>query len=152
MSAIKHVFSTQDISSQEQLVEILFSQGIDVTQATLSRDLKILQVSKVPDGKGGNIYALTSEEDLKATEEQYIKDFLRGFISLEGSGNLLVLKTLSGHAQAVAAALDNLEVEGALGTLAGDDTVLIILKEGVLKSEFFAHLKQRIPSWVQDLD
>ncbi|OHD14053.1 MAG: hypothetical protein A2Z96_05100 [Spirochaetes bacterium GWB1_48_6] len=147
LAAIKHMISTEDIFSQEQLVDRLFDQGIEVTQATLSRDLKLLQVSKVPDGRGGNIYALTSEEDLKATEDQFILDFLRGYISVDGSGNLLVLKTLPGHAPSVAAALDNLEVEGALGTVAGDDTVLIILKEGILRGHFYTNLKHRIPGW-----
>lgn len=147
LTAIKNIISSQDIASQEQLAELLTAQGMEVTQATLSRDLKQLQVSKVPDGRGGTVYALTSEEDLKHTEEQFIGDFLRGFLSIDGSGNLLVLRTLAGHAHAVGAALDNLEVEGALGTVAGDDTVLIILREGVVRTDFYKNLKTRIPGW-----
>lgn len=147
LKAIKHLIASQDIASQEQLVDLLTAKGYELTQATLSRDLRMLQVSKVPDGRGGYIYALTDEEDLKASEEEYIKDFLRGYISIEGSGNLLVIKALPGHAPAVASAVDNLEVEGALGTVAGDDTVLVILKEGVSRPQFYLNLKHRIPGW-----
>jgi transcriptional regulator of arginine metabolism len=74
-----------------------------------------------------------------------VQDFLRGFVSLEWSGAFALLKTLPGHAASVASALDNLRVEGILGTVAGDDTILVVPRDGVTRQRIQKALRQRIP-------
>lgn len=124
---------------------LLTEEGYEVTQATLSRDLKALRVGKVSSADGSYLYALPEESD--RSREELLLDFQRGYLNMEASGNLVVLKTLPGHAQATAWALDNLDVAGILGTVAGDDTILIILKQG---SDFRAlqrELMSLMPGW-----
>lgn len=128
LKAIRTIISERKITSQDHLLQELESEGVIITQATLSRDLKVLRVGKVPDNAGGYYYAL-SETDGESTTG-YVEDFKRGYLSIAFSGNLGVIKTLAGHADTVAIALDRLEFPEILGTIAGDDTILVILKEG----------------------
>ena len=130
--------------SQEELLGLLHQEGFAVTQATLSRDLKYLQVGKLPDGQGGYRYGL-AETGAPASEASLIEDFRRGFLAIEFSGNQGVIKTLPGHASSVAFALDNLRVRGVLGTIAGDDTILVIPRDRVRRSALVAALRARIP-------
>jgi transcriptional regulator of arginine metabolism len=130
--------------SQEELLRMLRQEGFEVTQATLSRDLKQLRVGKLPDGQGGYRYGL-AESGPPAPEASLIEDFRRGFLSIEFSGNQGVIKTLPGHASSVAFALDNLRVRGLLGTIAGDDTILVIPRDGVRRAALAAALRARIP-------
>jgi len=120
-------------------------EDIAVTQATLSRDLKVLKVGKVSEGSSGYYYTLPSDEERRESERSYIQDFLRGYVSLDFSGNLGVVRTLAGHAGSVALALDCLNMEEILGTVAGDDTVLIVLREGVTHKAILKELREKIP-------
>lgn len=131
LQVIKDLINRNRIVSQDHLLNLLQNQGISTTQATLSRDLKSLKVNKVFDGDKGYYYTLASEENYDDTREHYFRDIQRGFLSMEFSENLGVLNTLSGHANPVAAAIDRLNFDEILGTIAGDDTILLILKEGV---------------------
>lgn len=127
--AITNLISSQKVVSQEQLLSLLEEQNIETTQATLSRDLKSMKVSRVFDGHGGYNYSLAgsgSTENLP--DDHYLQDIRRGVISLDSSGNIAVINTLSGHANAVAAALDNLNFEEIVGTVAGDDTIMVLLR------------------------
>lgn len=133
LKAIKSIIRKNRIGSQEELLECLAENGFSVTQATLSRDLKFLKVGKVPDTGGGFFYRLPRAESMKETKEGFYRDLRRGSISIAFSGNLAVLHTMPGHANSAAFALDNLEFDEILGTIAGDDTILLILKEGVQK-------------------
>ena len=110
----------------------LEEDGVSVTQATLSRDLKVLKVGKVPDSGGGYYYVLSETEG--ESVQGYIEDFKRGYLSLAFSNNLGVIKTLAGHADTVAIALDKLDLPEILGTIAGDDTILLIIREGEAKN------------------
>jgi transcriptional regulator of arginine metabolism len=145
LKTIKRIIKTNHIASQEELLGLLTAEGYTVTQATLSRDLKLLKVGKVSEGQTGYYYTLPGEEDRRESEKSYVQDFQRGYVSIEFSHNLGVVRTLTGHANSVALALDNLGMEEILGTVAGDDTVLVILKEDVTRAHIIGKLREKIP-------
>ncbi len=145
LHTIKNIIKNDRIRSQEQLLERLSEAGYPVTQGTLSRDLKFLKVGKVPDAGGGFYYKLPATEQIKETKEGFLQDIARGCISIDFSGNLSVLHTMPGHANSVAFALDNLEIHEVLGTIAGDDTVLIILREEIKRSTLVETLQGIAP-------
>lgn len=148
LRAIKKVIRGNRINSQDMLLNLLQREGFNVTQATLSRDLKLLKVGKVSEGVDGYYYTLPSEEERRESERSYIQDFQRGYVSIDFSGNLGVVRTLAGHANSVALALDCMNLDDILGTVAGDDTILIVLREGVAPGQLMQQLTQKIP----DLD
>jgi transcriptional regulator of arginine metabolism len=123
-TAILDLIRTHRIGSQEALRGLLGERGIDVTQATLSRDMAELRLLKVMGPDGGAHYSLPERE--QAAPLEGLLSTL--FVSAEASGNLLVLKTMTGGAQAVGLAIDRAEWPEVIGTLAGDDTVLIVLR------------------------
>jgi len=145
LKIIKKLIKENKIDSQEKLLEHLEKEDLGVTQATLSRDLKLLKVSKVADSNKGYYYSLLEEELQIVSEERYIMDINRGFLSINFSGNMGVIRTFSGHANTVALALDNLEMDEIIGTIAGDDTVLIVMKDGLTSIEFTNRLRERFP-------
>ncbi len=145
LKAIKNLIKNNTIESQDDLQSLLLKEGYDVTQATLSRDLKLLKVAKVPDGQNGYMYALPGEGENAESEAIYVQDFLRGYVSIDFSGNIVVIKTFSGHANTVCNALDNLNMEEVLGTVAGDNCMFACIKEGVSGDEFMKKLKKHIP-------
>ncbi len=110
----------------------------------MSRDLKLLKVSKVPDTDKGYYYSLVEEELQKVSEERNIMDINRGFLSINFSGNMGVIRTFSGHAMTVALAFDNLELDEIIGTIAGDDTVFMVIKEGMTPGSFIDSLREKI--------
>lgn len=145
LKAIKKIIKANRIQSQENLLTRLQGEGFTVTQATLSRDLKLLKVGKVSEGMSGYYYTMPSEEEQRETERNYVQDFLRGYVSIDFSGNLGVIRTLTGHADSVAIALDSLGLDEVLGTIAGDDTVLIVLRAGVSEEALLKRLRARFP-------
>lgn len=120
-------------------------EGFSVTQATLSRDLKLLKVGKVSEGSEGYFYTLPSEEERRESERSFIQDFRRGYVSVEVSGNVAVVRTLTGHADSVGFALDNLNISEVIGTVSGNDTVIAVLREGTGHAELLARLKDKVP-------
>lgn len=145
LKAIKSLIKNNIIESQDDLLNLLLQEGYEVTQATLSRDLKLLKVGKVPDGKSGYMYALPGEDDSAESEAIYVQDFLRGYVSIDFSGNIVVIKTFPGHANTVCNAIDNLNLDEVLGTVAGDNCMFACLREGVSGEEFMETLKHHIP-------
>ena len=143
--AVRELIAGGVISSQGQLLQRLSARGHPITQATLSRDLKILKVGKLPDGAGGYTYAFRDESDFAGSETSVQAMFLQGYRSIAFSGNLAVIHTLPGHAGSVALALDKLAVPAILGTVAGDDTVLAVLADGTTEDAARAALQRRIP-------
>lgn len=143
LKIIKKLIKEKKINSQEKLLELLSNKNFNVTQATLSRDLKLLKVSKVPDTNKGYYYSLMEEELQKVSEERNIMDINRGFLSINFSVNMGVIRTFSGHAMTVALAFDNLELDEIIGTIAGDDTVFIVIKEGLSPDGFLQNLRTR---------
>jgi len=145
LKTIKKLIKAERIQSQDSLLLHLQKEGFDVTQATLSRDLKLLKVGKISDGSGGYIYTVNSSEDGLDSEKIYVQDFLRGYISIDFSGNMLVIKTLPGHANTVCNAIDNLGLDDILGTVAGENCMFGVLKEGVKGADFMEVLREKIP-------
>lgn len=125
-SAILELIRSRRVASQMELRTFLGEQGIDVTQATLSRDLRDLRLVKVPGAEGGGHYTLPDEWEHSPPLETLLPTL---FISAEGAGNLLVVRTMTGGAQAVALGIDWEEWPEVLGTIAGDDTILLILRD-----------------------
>ncbi len=145
---IKQIISQEIVSSQDELQIRLQERGCDVTQATLSRDLRSLQVMKVSDAKNGYIYRLV---EAKAVEQKLPIEVSRidfmsdGIVNIEFSGNLLVVKTLPGYANSVASIIDKANPVEIIGTVAGDDTILIIMREGVGRHDVVQALKTIMP-------
>lgn len=128
LAHIKSIVSQHEVETQEELLGLLERDGISVTQATISRDIKELQLTKVVGSHGRYIYALPTHTP-HLTWVTVRHRIVEVFISLARAQNLLVLKVLPGHAHSIAWLLDNIEVPGLLGTLAGDDTILLILAD-----------------------
>lgn len=146
LKAIRKLIKTYRIESQETLLGHLQKEGYAVTQATLSRDLKLLKVGKISDGHNGYVYSLPGDDDRQETERTFAQDFLRGYISIDWSNNMVVIRTYSGHSDSVALAVDNLALDEVLGTIAGrDNTVFVCLREGVTGEDFLRQMKEKIP-------
>lgn len=130
------IIKNNNVGSQEELLRMLSEKGIFVTQATLSRDLKMLKTSKVPLDHGAYAYMLPDVSTAKIkTTGRRTTDFSRhvgnGFISLEFTGNLAVLLTRNGYASGIAYDIDMLNAPEIAGTIAGANTVFIALRDGV---------------------
>ena len=137
---IKEFLATQDIGSQDELINLLLKKGISITQATLSRDIREMKVSKVPNSQGLYVYKLTD------SEENNIKLTDLGFLGIEFSGNLAVIKTRPGYAMGIAYEIDGSSAEEFLGTVAGDDTILLIIKENIQRKDVLKALSKLIPN------
>lgn len=144
LNAIRKLIKKEKVKSQDTLLDYLKKEGFAVTQATLSRDLKALKVGKISDGFGSYVYTLSEEQ--QETGRTYANDFLRGCISIDWSGNIVVIKTHSGHSDPVAVALDSFCLDEILGTIAGNDNnVAVFLREGVSGEDFMRRMKEIIP-------
>ena len=121
---IMEIIESKDVETQEELANYLKEAGFAVTQATVSRDIRKLKLSKIPDGKGRQKYAASKRED-GSVEERYIRVLREGFTSMDMAQNLVVIRTVSGMAMAVAAALDAMKFPEVLGCIAGDDTIMV---------------------------
>jgi len=139
--AIKQAILSSRISSQDELLHIMKDQGFELTQATLSRDLKILKVAKVSDQVLGYVYVIPEGVNTENQRENSRINFLAdGFRDLQFSGNLAVMRTMPGYASSLAAVIDNSEPYEIIGTIAGDDTILLIMREGVTHSDLINSL------------
>ncbi len=147
LKAIRKIIREHRIDSQEHLLRRLEDQGYRVTQATLSRDLKLLKVGKQAVGNEGYFYSLPSEEMRRERERSFSIDFARGYVSIDFTGALAIIRTLTGHADSVAIAIDNLNIEAVLGTVAGDDTVFVALREDITRDDFLDDLRSRVPEF-----
>ena len=145
LEIIAKIIRGQKIESQDALLLELKKLGIEITQATLSRDLKTLRASRISDGWCAYYYALSDDDKEILCEDDYIRAVHFGVRSIEFSGSFGVIKTRIGHANSVAAALDHIDLPEILGTIAGDDTIFIVLREGSTKEDLIASFKERIP-------
>ena len=126
-SLILEIIEQKDIETQEELAEELKRRGVKVTQATVSRDIKELRLLKVLSDHGGYKYA-TVERAEKGMSERFIRILSESVISLDNVGNLIVIKTLSASANAAAEAIDSMKWSVVLGSIAGDNTILVIAR------------------------
>ena len=152
LTAIREIISTHDISSQDEILNELTKRGFSLTQATLSRDIKKLQIAKVPDSMGNYRYHvapnIVSRQTVQTQAGTGADIISKSAVSIEFSGQMAVVKTTPGYASVVADIVDKSQCEGIMGTLAGDDTVLIILRENVLHKTIVGHLMH----WLPDID
>lgn len=125
--AILDIIAHQDIETQEQLLTALKTQGFHCTQATISRDIKELQLVKALSPGGTYCYVVSDRKGKGEHDERLRNIFREGVISVAVAQNLVVVKTMPGLANAAAAALDRMNIEHMVGTLAGDDTALLIM-------------------------
>ncbi len=126
---IIEIIRKNDVETQEDLAKLLQEEGINVTQATVSRDIRELKLFKAPAENGGQKYAAQEPgEELEPVENRYLRVLHDAFVSAEAAQNILVLKTVSGMAMAAAAALDALEFEEIVGCIAGDDTIFAAVR------------------------
>ena len=128
--AILRLVREQQLSTQEDLAEALRREGLDAVQATVSRDIAQLGLVKVRDPAGRLVYALPGSADLDRLGE-LTSALRRWAVSLDSSANLLVIRTPPGHANALARAIDEAHLPDVIGTIAGDDTITVIAREGV---------------------
>lgn len=125
---IKEIIENNVIETQEDLAEALGKQSIRVTQATVSRDIKELMLIKVPAGEGRYRYAFPVENNTAFLQPRMERIFQDSVVGMDYSANIVVIKTLPGTAQAVAAAIDNTKWPDIIGTVAGDDNILVVVK------------------------
>ncbi len=146
LSDIKEIIAAGSINSQNDLLDILIAKGHVITQATLSRDLKELKASKVPGEKGGYKYTIADEMADKKPLMSYGGYTMSGFISIEFSKNLGIIKTMPAFSSPIAVAIDKANIKEVLGSIAGDDTILIIAREGYSKYDVINALKEKFPA------
>ena len=148
LDAIKMIISSKEIGSQEELLQALAAEGFELTQATLSRDLKQLKVAKAATMQGKYVYVLPNDIMYKRSGDQSATEMLmnNGFISMQFSGNLAVIKTRPGYASSMAYDIDNREFSDIIGTIAGDDTILLVLREGADQRSVRSYLTIIIPN------
>ncbi|AKG35523.1 MULTISPECIES: transcriptional regulator AhrC/ArgR [Paenibacillus] len=125
---IREIITHRDIETQDELVEALRSAGFQVTQATVSRDIKELLLIKVPMDDGRYKYSLPTDQRYNPTQKLR-RVLVDNFVHIDYSGNLVVMKCLPGTANSVAALIDSIEWPQIMGTISGDDTILIICRE-----------------------
>ena len=148
LEALRLIISSQQLGSQDELLTALQKEGFKLTQATLSRDLKQLKVAKASTMGGNYVYVLPNETMYKrVTTRSSVREMMQmsGFISINFSGNLGVIKTRPGYASSIAWNIDNSDIPELIGTIAGDDTVFIVIKAGVTHQEVLDSLNRVIP-------
>ena len=126
-SKIISLISQYDIETQEELAEKLNESGFQVTQATISRDIRELKLTKIAMDNGRQRYAVLSDADT-GMAERLVRVLREGFVSMDYAGNILVIKTVSGMASAVGAAVDAIKLSEIIGSIAGDDTLMCVIR------------------------
>jgi len=137
---IIELISRYEVETQTELADLLKREGFNATQATVSRDIKQLKLTKIMDNNGRYKYALLDNPSSVPDRGKYNGVLTNGFISMDTANSILVIKTVSGLAMAVAAALDELSPRGMVGCIAGDDTVMCAVKS----EEDAEHIKASI--------
>ncbi|MBP5380277.1 MAG: arginine repressor [Bacteroidaceae bacterium] len=148
LEVIKMIISSQELSKQEELMAELDKAGFTTTQATLSRDLRLLKVVKAQNAEGRYVYMLPSSRIYRSVSDNHMTVMAMnrlGALGIKFSGNMAVVKTLPGHAAHVAYDIDKAELPCVLGTVAGEDTVFIVLEEGTEREEALNAISQALP-------
>lgn len=140
-SKIIELIEQYDIMTQEELSELLTQAGFRNTQATISRDIRELKLTKITTDSGKPKYALQQPQDIDIWKK-YRQVLAAGILTMESSENLIVIKTVSGVAMAVAAALDNLDINGLMGCIAGDDTIIAVARSKEMSANVIADIEK----------
>lgn len=133
---ILQIIRSTEVETQEQLLAELKSRGFTATQATISRDIKELRLVKELTGRGGYRYALTERKDSSGSDARLRNIFKEGVVSVDMAQNIVVVKTMPGLAPAACSALDGMDIEGMVGSLAGDDTGILIMRDTAAAQQF----------------
>lgn len=147
---IRRLIGSRNVSSQDELMKLLEQQGYELTQATLSRDLKYLKIAKMPDDKAGYVYILPDKEQAAGETEISDQNF-NGLVSAVFAQGMAILKTLPGHAGSIAYTIDQMGLYEIAGTIAGDDTILLIPRDGVKKNDLIKILNMRLPGMIREM-
>lgn len=145
MKAARHarileIIENQVIETQDDLADQLRLSGFNVTQATVSRDIKELRLIKTLSGNG--IYAYAAAERVEARmQERYLKMFEQSVLSISSAGNIIVIKTITGSANVAAEAVDSLHWSGLAGTIAGDNTIFVAVSDIQMVPEFIERFR-----------
>lgn len=142
LRTIRRLIGRDKVSSQDELMKLLSDEGFQMTQATLSRDLKLLRVAKMPDNQKGYVYVLPNQEAIEV-EKNFIP--LTGFLSIDFAQGMGLIKTWSGFAASVASTIDSWNLWEIAGTIAGDDTILIIPRDGVSREDLMERIGDLVP-------
>ena len=143
LSIIRKIIRSEYISSQEELIKRLDECGVQITQSTLSRDLKYMHVAKVPHKEKGYIYVLPNNSRNDHVVSSNISD---NITDIAFSGNMCVISTKPGYASAISVPIDNKGISEILGTIAGDNTILLILRDGFDMDSLMEQLYMLFPS------
>lgn len=138
---IREIIETKDIETQDELLEELTKAGFSTTQATISRDIREMKLLKVANGNGKQKYTLIQNANTGVTDK-YHQVLSAGILNIDYAGNMIVVRTVSGMAMAVAAALDNMNLQGVMGCIAGDDTIFCAVRSEEFCKEIIAEIKK----------
>ena len=139
---ILEIIEERDIETQNQLMEALAERGVKRTQATLSRDIRDMRLVKELGPKGNYRYVAAAKQDTPDLDQRLKKIFKESVISYDLAQNILVIKTLPGLANGACSALDGMEIEGLVGTLAGDDTAFLAMKDNSSALNLYKEIEQ----------
>lgn len=145
LETLRMIISSRELGSQEELLDALQQEGFKLTQATLSRDLKQLKVAKAASMNGNYVYVLPNVTMYKrVSTPNRIREMMQvpGFLSINYSGNIGVIKTRPGYASSIAYNIDSSNIPQIIGTIAGDDTIMIVMKEDASTDEVTAELSK----------
>ena len=151
LETLRMIISSREMGSQEELLAALQEEGVKLTQATLSRDLKQLKVAKAASMGGNYVYVLPNVTMYKrVSSPAQVKEMMQvpGFISINFSGNMGVIKTRPGYASSIAYNIDNSNIPYILGTIAGDDTIFIVISEHASEADVVTALSKVVPNMV----
>lgn len=149
LKKIREIIASNKVNNQDAILDKLSDEGYSITQATLSRDLKILKVSKTPDGVGGYYYVLPEmrlmNDLITSHHVSYGSDTVSGVKSIEFSGQMCVMKTNPGYANMIGSLVDNSLSHKLMGTIAGDDTLLLVMRVRTDVNDILAELESILP-------
>lgn len=150
LDVIRRILSENEVCSQVELLTLLKKEGLNPTQATLSRDLRLLRVAKTTGNDGKYIYILPEHTGYRKIQEatNFTKGN-KGFISIRFSQNMAVIRTRPGYASSLASDIDNLNLQEIMGTIAGDDTILLITEEKISQQQVCLALSELIPEIIR---
>jgi transcriptional regulator of arginine metabolism len=144
LNEIRKIIQSEDVCSQEDLLERLVKIGFSITQATLSRDLKQLRISKMPNNQGTYVYVF-SDRLPNVNQNIISKHKLEGLLTIEFSGSIGVIKTVPAFSHTIASSIDSAEIQSIAGTVAGNDTIIFVIREAFSVSDVIQQLSVQFP-------
>lgn len=137
---IKNIIQSMEVETQEQLLAALKERGYSTTQATISRDIKELRMVKELNNHGRYCYTISERKDVRGTDIRLRNIFKEGVVSGDVAQNIVVVRTMPGLASAACSALDSMDIPGMVGSLAGDDTGILIMRDNASAQQFASEI------------